>query len=506
MEEKVRPSVRSADELVLTHHRQRERDLLTVFGLVTAKRMTYGARCHASLSPFDASLNLPEELYSHGLRRLAAVEAARGSFDATVEAIERNTGTTVPKRQAEELVQKAAKDFDAFYERPESAEVAASEDDLLVLTLDGKGIVMRHEDLRAATRKAAENAQHKMGRRLSKGEKRDRKRMATVAAVYDLTPEARRLEDVLAELRPVQDASKSRPRARNKRVWARARETLGQPSVLPTNGSSGSRLRPCWNVRERFECHWRRAYRETPHTSVRFVTGLFLSRTGTEKRCRRPGPSGLALMPLPVLRTRPGASGAGYTISSVARLCPPCLTLHGGPLPGLYRAVKDAHMTATLLALVLGTTPLKVGDQAPDFTLPDQDGTPVTLSKALSNGPVILAFFPKAFTPGCTKQNSNFRDQYSEVATKGAQVFGISVDDVKTQRRFRDELKLPYPLLSDEGGKVSKEYSGTMPIVGLAYRANFVIGQNGRVTRVVEGSEAVDPNSAIASCPGRKTH
>jgi hypothetical protein len=225
MEEKVRPSVRSADEVVLTHHRQRERDLLTVFGLVTAKRMTYGARSHASLSPFDASLNLPEELYSHGLRRLAAIEAARGSFDATVEAIERNTGTTVPKRQAEELVQKAAKDFDAFYERPESAEAAATEDDLLVLTLDGKGIVMRHEDLREATRKAAENTQHKMERRLSKGEKRDRKRMATVAAVYDLTPEARRPEDVLAELRPVQYASKPRPRARNKRVWARVEKS-----------------------------------------------------------------------------------------------------------------------------------------------------------------------------------------------------------------------------------------------------------------------------------------
>ena len=120
----------------------------------------------------------------------------------------------------EGLVKRAAQDFDAFYDQPASAEPAASETDLMVLTLDGKGIVMRREDLREATRKAAENAQHKLDRRLSKGEKKDRKRMATVAAVYDFTPQARRPEDVLAELRPVRDASKPRPRARNKRVWA----------------------------------------------------------------------------------------------------------------------------------------------------------------------------------------------------------------------------------------------------------------------------------------------
>ena len=224
--EQVLASVRGADEVERTHHRRRARPLLTVFGLVTAMRMAYGARGHRSLAPLDASLNLPEELYSHGLRRLGAVEAARGSFDATVEAIERNT--KVPKRQVEELVERAAQDFDAFYARPESAEAATNEKDLLVLSLDGKGIVMRHEDLREATRKAAENARHKLDHRLSKGEKKDRKRMATVAAVYDLTPQPRRPGDVLSELRPVRDASKPRPRARNKRVWARVERSAAE--------------------------------------------------------------------------------------------------------------------------------------------------------------------------------------------------------------------------------------------------------------------------------------
>jgi len=161
-------------------------------------------------------------------------------------------------------------------------------------------------------------------------------------------------------------------------------------------------------------------------------------------------------------------------------------------------------MTVPLLAMILGATSLKVGDKAPDFTLTDHDGNPVTLSKALLAGPVILAFYPKAFTPGCTRQNSNFRDKYAEVESKGAQVFGISTDSVATQKKFRAEYKLPYALLSDPDGTVAKEYSGTMPIVGVANRANFVIGQDGKIARIVEGGDAIDPNAAIAACPLRK--
>jgi peroxiredoxin Q/BCP len=161
-------------------------------------------------------------------------------------------------------------------------------------------------------------------------------------------------------------------------------------------------------------------------------------------------------------------------------------------------------MKTALLTLLLGSSPLKVGDKAPDFTLPDHDGNPVTLSKVLASGPVILAFYPKAFTSGCTKQNSSFRDRFGDVSGKGAQVFGISTDDVATQKRFKDELKLPYPLLSDAGGVVAKQYAGTIPVVGLASRANYVIGQDGKVAMVVLGSDAVDPNSAIAGCPLKK--
>jgi peroxiredoxin Q/BCP len=160
-------------------------------------------------------------------------------------------------------------------------------------------------------------------------------------------------------------------------------------------------------------------------------------------------------------------------------------------------------MTSTILALLLAAG-LKVGDKAPDFTLPDTEGTPVTLSKLLAQGPVILAFYPKAFTPGCTKQNSNFRDHYAEAGERGAQVLGISTDSMETQKKFKAEYKLPYPLLSDPDGKVAKLYPGTMAVVGLAARANFVIAQDGTISKIVEGSDAIDPNAAIAACPMRK--
>lgn len=161
-------------------------------------------------------------------------------------------------------------------------------------------------------------------------------------------------------------------------------------------------------------------------------------------------------------------------------------------------------LAMSILAALLGAAPIKIGDRAPDFTLPDTDGRPVTLSKLLEQGPVILAFYPKAFTPGCTHQNENFRDHFSEVTAKGAQVVGISVDGVDTQRRFKDQHALPFLLLSDQGGKVSELYSGKMPLVGLSKRANVVIGEDGLVKAVVEGGDAVDPTSAIASCPLRR--
>ncbi len=172
-----------------------ERLLTTIFGEVTHRRLAYRKKGHANLHVADAALNLPQEKHSHGLRRLAAVEASRDSFDGAVAALERATGQQLGKRQLEDLARRAATDFEAFY--ADRAPPVGDLGDVLVLSADGKGIVMRPEALREPTAKAAAEEQQKLKTRLSRGEKRNRKRMATVTSVYEVTPAPRTPADVL---------------------------------------------------------------------------------------------------------------------------------------------------------------------------------------------------------------------------------------------------------------------------------------------------------------------
>jgi hypothetical protein len=158
-----------------------ERVLVTRFGEVRVTRIAYRARGLANLHPADAVLNLPPESHSHGLRKLAAIEATRGSFHDASDAIERATTVRIGKRQVEQLTARAAVDVDNFYT---AHTVAPSPDtDALVMTYDGKGVVMRPDALRDDTAKKA--ASRKLSGRLSRGEKRCRKRMAEIGAVYD---------------------------------------------------------------------------------------------------------------------------------------------------------------------------------------------------------------------------------------------------------------------------------------------------------------------------------
>lgn len=217
--------VRGADGIARDQARLHERGLSTLFGEVRVRRLGYGADGAESLHPLDADLNLPAEQYSFGLRRRAAEEAAKVSFDETVQSLAAQTGTEVGKRQVEQLVPRAATDFDAFYAQRQPA-AGAPTASLLVLTVDSKGVVMRPADLRDATRRAATTRKHKLGTRLSKGEKRNAKRMATVAAVYTVAPFIRTPEDVVRTLAPApQDEGAKRPRPEHKRVWASLQKT-----------------------------------------------------------------------------------------------------------------------------------------------------------------------------------------------------------------------------------------------------------------------------------------
>jgi hypothetical protein len=219
-----------------------ERGLMSVFGAVRVPRLSYGARGESDLHPADAALNLPKERASHGLRKVAAEESCKGSFEETVKAIHTYTGGHVAKRQVQELVKRAAQDFDEFYELGMAIRSGSNRGDLLVLSCDGKGIVVLHRYLREATRKAAEAEVHKLGGRLSPGEKKNRKRRATVAAVYSVAPFLRTPEDILADLRPVRSMSKPRPKAHNKRVWASIEKE--QEEVIATMFEEAERQDP----------------------------------------------------------------------------------------------------------------------------------------------------------------------------------------------------------------------------------------------------------------------
>ena len=205
-----------------------ERQLATVFGGVRVRRIAYRARGRCSLYPADGRLNMPAEKHSHGLRRLAAIESARGSFGDAAGAVERATGQHVGKRQLEELAQRSACDFDAFYERRRPC--TGEPGDALVLSCDGKGVVMRPDALRPATRRQAAHATGKLKTRLSKGEKRNRKRIAEVGAVYDATPVPRTTADVLPAADGERAAASSGPVANGK--WLTASVTDDAEAVI----------------------------------------------------------------------------------------------------------------------------------------------------------------------------------------------------------------------------------------------------------------------------------
>ncbi len=203
--------------------RGHERDLMTVLGEVQVTRLAYRAAGSENLYPADARLNLPPARHSHGVRRLAALEAPRSSFEDAQAAIMRQTGQQIGTRQLRALTLAAAQDVDAFYAQRERT--VPDGKDLLVLSCDAKGVVMRPEALREQTRAQAQNASGKLKTRLSKGEKQGHKRMAEIVTVYVLTPEPRTAAEILPDPNCPPAAATRRPKAQNKWLSRRASPT-----------------------------------------------------------------------------------------------------------------------------------------------------------------------------------------------------------------------------------------------------------------------------------------
>jgi peroxiredoxin Q/BCP len=131
---------------------------------------------------------------------------------------------------------------------------------------------------------------------------------------------------------------------------------------------------------------------------------------------------------------------------------------------------------------------MQPGDRAPDFELPDETGQPRRLSEMLRGGPVVLFFYPRAMTTGCTAEACHFRDLRTEFEKVGAKRIGISVDPVDKQKQFSDKHDFDYPLLSDEDGAVARAFGvspGLLSFIRPVKRTTFVIGADGLILDVI---------------------
>jgi peroxiredoxin Q/BCP len=127
---------------------------------------------------------------------------------------------------------------------------------------------------------------------------------------------------------------------------------------------------------------------------------------------------------------------------------------------------------------------VKEGDKAPDFTLPSQMGDDVTLSEFLGKKNIVLYFYPKDETTGCTKEACTFRDNYEELTNLGAEVLGVSGQSVESHKSFASHYGLPFILLSDEGNKVRELYGVPSSMGIIPGRVTYIIDKKGMVRHI----------------------
>lgn len=194
----------------LAHKRVHSRPVITLFGEVSVTRVGYGAPGHEAIHPLDAELMLPARIWSYECQRRLIRAVICGPFDEAIALVAEITGATVPKRSAEQLVRDAAVDFDSFYAARAKETIEPADGEILVGAIDCKGIPMVKPEraLRVVRR--------------GKGEKANKKRMATVAAVHSQPPIVRTPAQVIDSLfaTEIPTDRPKRPKPSHKRVWA----------------------------------------------------------------------------------------------------------------------------------------------------------------------------------------------------------------------------------------------------------------------------------------------
>ena len=127
---------------------------------------------------------------------------------------------------------------------------------------------------------------------------------------------------------------------------------------------------------------------------------------------------------------------------------------------------------------------VKTGDQAPDFEGPTSDGSRLGLKDFVGKKNVVLYFYPKDDTPGCTKEACSFRDNLQQIRKMGAEIIGVSLDSIESHRKFADKYSLPFPLISDKDKRIAKEYGVLKDTGTSASRVTFIIDRKGKVAKI----------------------
>jgi peroxiredoxin Q/BCP len=155
----------------------------------------------------------------------------------------------------------------------------------------------------------------------------------------------------------------------------------------------------------------------------------------------------------------------------------------------------------SILGLATHAEPLAVGDPAPDVSAVDQDGKTVNFKDVYAKGPTLVYFYPKADTPGCTKEGCSLRVSWKELQDKGIQVLGVSEDKPDAQKKFKDKFTFPFTLIADSNGDVAKAF-GVPVTMGFAARQSFLV-KDGKVVwnmlKVKADTHAADVLKAFAA-------
>ncbi len=174
--------------------------------------------------------------------------------------------------------------------------------------------------------------------------------------------------------------------------------------------------------------------------------------------------------------------------------------------------MKTKSLLLTLLAVTALTIPIstfadmaKAGDTAPLVTAQDQDGKDFKLADQVGKNIVLLYFYPKDFTGGCTKEACGFRDRVTELQADNVEVVGVSFDSVDSHLKFISQYKLPFTLLADTDGKIADAYGVRMEGKNMAKRVSFLIGLDGKIVHVTNtGNPEVHFSEMKAAIDGLK--